>query len=61
MVEERFEREVTKIKDRRLKLQILKNRAEREGNDADIGSGLSQHDSRVETVATDRDRTDLDE
>lgn len=67
MIEERFEREVTKIKDRRLKVQILKNRAERAAKDQDFNDraeaipSLSRHESREETVATERERADIDE
>lgn len=67
MIEERMEREVTKIQDRRLKAQILKNRAEREGKELESeGGGDATHaetaESREETVATERERRpDLDE
>lgn len=68
MIEERFQREVTKIQDRRLKLQILKNRAEREAKidqgpmeGVDLGSrNDSRHESREETIATERERQSLD-
>ena len=68
MIEERLEREVTKIKDRRLKLQILKNRAERDAlqqdahDPAEATQAPSGNQSREDTVATERERRlDIDE
>ena len=68
MIEQRYEREVNKIQDRRLKLQILKGRADREANEeegregAEAEQALSRHESRAETAASERERpTDLDE
>ena len=68
MIQERYEREVTKIQDRRLKLQILKNRAEREAKepeseDHDLATlAESRHESRDDTIATERERqVDIEE
>ena len=68
MIQEKYEREVTKIQDRRLKLQILKNRAEREAKEQlsegrDLATlAESRHESRDDTIATERERqVDIDE
>lgn len=68
MIQERYDREVTKIQDRRLKLQILKNRAEREAQEPeserqDLATlADSRQDSRDDTIATEAEKEiDIDE